>query len=192
MAQNKKQNYKTILRRILLVVLGLLMGVSFYFVNARSLSRGQLPMPFGTGVAVVLSGSMEPELMVGDLIIVQKKTDYEVGDIVVYQDKLDLIVHRIVEKDGDEFVTQGDANPSPDDPISVEFIQGVVVFHIPFVGSIVNFLHTPVGIIVILALAILLIEGSFSKEKRVDDEEKEAIKEEIRRLKEKAEENEKE
>ena len=44
-------------------------------------------------------------------------------------------------------------------------------------------MKTPTGILLILIAAFLLIEASFRKQRENDDEELEAIKEEIRRLK---------
>lgn len=183
MEQKKFKRKITVLRRLILVFLGLVLGISLYLANARGLARNQLPMPFGTGIAVVLSGSMEPTLQVDDLIIVRRAEHYAVEDIVVYQTNRELIVHRIISAEGDTFVTQGDANNAPDSPITLDAIQGTVVCRIPAAGRIVNLLRTPLGIIGVLALAFALIEGSFRREKKADDAKLEAIKEEIRRLK---------
>ena len=54
------------LRRLVLVLLGLLMGLQIYFVNAGRVMGDPLPMPFGYGAAVVLSGSMEPTYSAAD------------------------------------------------------------------------------------------------------------------------------
>ena len=60
---NKKQlNVKNLIRIIVLVVCGTVLGVNVYLANANSLIGNKLPMPFGCGAAVVLSGSMEPEM----------------------------------------------------------------------------------------------------------------------------------
>ena len=185
MSQNKKvkNKYMVILRRLLLIFLGLLLGISIYIVNAQSLVRTELPMPFGTGVAVVLSGSMEPTLQVGDFLIVKKAENYTEGDIVVYQNRNELIVHRIISIDGENYITKGDANNTEDEPITLDKIEGVVISHIPYIGNIFNILRTPLGIIALLALAIILIESSFKKEKQMGDKKLEDIKKEIRRLK---------
>lgn len=165
------------------MLLGIILGINVYLANARGLTRNQLPMPFGTGVAVVLSGSMEPTLHVGDLIFVRQAEHYCVGDIVVYQTERELIVHRILAVDGDSFLTQGDANNTADPPIGADVIQGTVVRRIPAAGKIVNILRTPLGILGILALAFGLIEFSFRRDKKADEEQIEHIKAEIRRLK---------
>ena len=181
---NKKQlNVKNLIRIIVLVVCGAVLGVNVYLANANSLVGNKLPMPFGCGAAVVLSGSMEPEMSKGDLIFVKEADTFEVGDIVVFQDGHSLVVHRIIEINGEEYITQGDANNTADDPISKKDIKGLVFFCIPGVGNIVNILKTPLGTLCIIALAILLIEIPRRREKMKDDEEKQKIIDEINRLK---------
>ncbi len=150
----------------------------------------QLPMPFGIGVAVVLSGSMEPTLGINDVIFVRETDSYEVGDIVVYQSGQTLIVHRIIAKDGENLITRGDANNTADAPVERYAVKGEVIAHIPAVGMAVNALKTPAGILIVLIAAFALTELSFRKEKDKDERELEAIKAEIRRLKEKQEEKE--
>ena len=138
----------------------------------------------GYQVFTVISGSMEPELSVGDLLIVLGSSSYEIGDVVVYQDGNIVVTHRIVRfSDDEEIVTQGDANNTEDDPISVEAIKGEVVAVIPFVGYFINAIKTPIVTICILALAVFLFERSFRAEKKTDNEKLDSIKAEIERLK---------
>ena len=177
-------------RRILLVITGLILGLNFYRWNASALAGNALPMPFGTGMAVVLSGSMEPTLEVNDVIIVREADRYDAGDIVVYQSGRTLIVHRIIAKDGETIITQGDANHAADAPIEMRAIKGKVIARIPWLGAVVNVLKTPAGILIVLVVAFVLTEFSFRKEKDKDEKELEAIKAEIRRLREKQEEKE--
>lgn len=174
---------KSTLRVVLLAVISLLIGLKLYNWNAETLVGNAMPMPFGYGVSVVLSGSMEPELSVNDLVLVKGQDSYEVGDIVVYQDSRSLVIHRIVSIDGDEIITQGDANNAADPPIREEDIKGKETFHIPFLGAVVRILKSPVGFIIVLILAIVLIELPYYKERKKVIYEQEKIKEEIRRLK---------
>lgn len=180
---------KSILRRVVLCILGLVLGLSVYYLNAYRLGGNQLPMSFGTGFGVVLSGSMEPELEINDVIVVRKAEDYSVGDIVVYQQSHELIVHRVIEIGEENIVTKGDANPSADAPITRDAVKGKVVGHIPFLGVLVNLLKTPACTVIVIVLAVLLTELSFRKEKDMDNKELELIKEEIRKLKEESNEN---
>ena len=184
----KSKKYSTLRRRLLLAVLGILLGVNAYLANARGLAGNQLPMPFGYGIAVVLSGSMEPTLSVNDVIMIQEKDSYRPGDVVVYQSGYELIVHRIVAVEGETVITQGDANNIADPPVDQSAVKGAVIARIPQIGLLVNALKTPVGILLIVICAFLLVEGSFCRQKEADDERLEAIKEEIRRLKSRQEE----
>ena len=189
MVSSKKRKIKqnAIWRHILLVICGLLLGINIYLVNANNLLGNKLPMPFGYGAAVVLSGSMEPTFSKDDLIIVKKKDSFDIGDVVVYQSNDSLVVHRVVSMDGDMVVTKGDANNIEDASFDKSAIKGVVIGCIPSLGIVVNAIKTPAGTVVVLLCAFLLIELSFRKQKESDDKRIEEIKAEIRRLKEEKE-----
>ena len=186
---------KTILRTALLSLAALIVGLNVYSLNASRLAGDLVPMPMGVGATVVLSGSMEPTLSTGDLLIIAKQDSYQVDDVVVFQANRMAVVHRIMElydqpvqgEDGEEIqqmaITQGDANNTPDDPIQVGQIKGTVVFRLPIVGYLINMIKTPVGTILILALAIFLLERSFHKERERDQDKLEAIRREIEKLK---------
>ncbi len=178
-----KSKKKAIIRTVLLVILAAFIGVSVYSINASRINGNTLPMPFGFGLTVVLSGSMEPELSVDDLLIVVPSDSYEVGDVVVYQTKRIAIVHRIISINGDEIITRGDDNDKDDDPISINNIKGKVVYAIPFVGYLVQLIKTPIGTIVLLGLAILFMESSFRKDKEQKKSELDSLREEIEKLK---------
>lgn len=182
-----KIQLKSVIRISVLVLLAVLIGVSIYSINASMLGGNALPMPFGFGMTVVLSGSMEPELSVDDLLIVTPSDTYEVGDVVVYQTQRTAVVHRIVSINGDKIITRGDANSGDDEPITQANIKGKVVFAIPFIGLIVNLIKTPFGTILLLGAAVWLLESSFKKEKDKKAEELAAIRREIEELKKDAE-----
>lgn len=180
--QNKK--IPALFRTLFLIAVSVVLGINLYNWNAKSLTGNVLPMPFGYGGAVVLSGSMEPTIMTDELIIVKAEDRYAKEDVVVYQSGKMLIVHRIVEIDGETVITRGDANNTDDAPIEMTQIKGKVIAHIPYVGALVRLLKTPVATILLLAAAVLTVELPFRKEKEKKDEELERIKAEIRRLKE--------
>lgn len=191
-----KKHVKTIVRTALLSVAALIVGLNVYTMNASRLAGDLVPMPLGVGATVVLSGSMEPTLSTGDLLIIAEQESYGVDDVVVFQSNRMAVVHRIIEikeetvegEDGEEIqmiaITQGDANNTPDDPIQLSQIKGTVVMSIPLVGYLVNMIKTPLGTILILAAAVFLLERSFHKEKEKDLDKLEEIRREIEKLKE--------
>ena len=180
-----------VLRYVLLSALALIIGMNLYSFNATTLAGNAMPMPFGIGGAVVLSGSMEPTLSVNDFVLVKAEDSYEVDDIVVYQSGNSLVIHRVVEIDGENIIARGDANNVNDDPVPMIYIKGRLICAIPFVGAVLRMLKSLPGTLALIAAAILLVERSWRKEKSKDMEQLDTIKEEIRRLQEELEENEK-
>ena len=179
-----KSKVKQVGRIALLAVISLVIGLMLYGWNARTLGGNAMPMPFGFGTSVVLSGSMEPELSVDDLVFVRKADSYEIGDVVVYQSGSSLVIHKIIYMDEDQVITKGVKNNTPDDPIKRDAIKGKAVAHIPFVGMLVRLIKTPVGSILLILAAIVLFEWPYYKERKKALDEQEKIKEEIRKLKE--------
>ena len=179
----RKAKWKPILRRILLVLCGIILGVNVYLTNARLLAGNQLPMPFGFGSAVVLSGSMEPTFSTGDLIVVKECESVAVDDIVVYQLGSSLVVHRVIAVDDETVTTRGDANNVADAPVDRSAVAGTVLFWIPMLGHVVTALKSPIGTVALIAAAIALVEIPYLKEKEKDNEQREKLLEEIRRLK---------
>lgn len=114
---------------------------------------------------VVLSGSMEPAISPGDLIVAAstKITTPEIDKVVLYAARdlqgkaVTVWAHRIIDgnsKDG--FTIKGDANPNPDlGIIPASDIQSVVVATLPSVGRLFN----PISLILIFSgiIAISLI-----------------------------------
>lgn len=178
-----RKTKSAIWRRLALGALGIILGLSICLANAKGLASDQMPMPFGVGIAVVMSGSMSPALEVDDLVIVRERDSYDVGDVVVYQSGSKLIVHRIIAREGEQIITQGDANNVADTPIEEGMIKGAVAARLPSLGAAVKVLKSHVVVILLLVVAFVLIERSFRAEKRADEEDLEGIKAEIRRLK---------
>jgi len=103
----------------------------------------------------VMSGSMNPTLHPGDLVIIKGEEPINVGDVVTVKSGEFTYTHRVVEKlENDRFSLKGDANEDPD-PNLVEASQivGRVILVFPF-----NHLYTPYGfVLALLAPASLII-----------------------------------
>ena len=179
----KKIKLKSIGRIVLLIVISIAIGLRLYSWNAETLAGNSMPMPFGFGVSVVLSGSMEPELSVNDIVIVHEAESYEVDDVVVFQDGNSLVIHKIISIDGEEIVTKGVANKVADAPITLSDVKGKMIAHIPYVGAAARFLKTPVGSVLLIVAAIALFELPYLQKRKKDTDELEKIKDEIRKLK---------
>ena len=179
----KIKKFLPVLRMIFLIVVCMVVGLKIYAWNARSLTGNALPMPFGYGAAVVLTGSMEPTIMADELVIVKAQENYEIGDVVVFQTGKILVVHRIIAMDEETVTTQGDANNVADAPIEHSRIKGRVIWHIPNAGSAVRVLKTPWATLLLIAGALVTAELPYLWKKNADLEERQKLLEEIRKLK---------
>ncbi len=135
----------------------------------------------GYRVFTVISGSMEPEYRVGDLIYVKETdpADVKVGDPITFVLNENLVVatHRVVEIDAENqhFYTKGDANEAPDaQPVHFNNLIGRPEFAIPKLGYVSDFVQNPPGTYITVVIAALLIIfvflPDFSPKKKKEDE----------------------
>jgi signal peptidase I len=107
----------------------------------------------GQASYVIVNGnSMEPKLHKGDLMIVREADSYGVGDVVAYRHPdIGPVIHRIVGREGDRFVLQGDNNSWLDTyrPLESELI-GKSWIHAPSAGKLIELLRFP-GSMAVLA-----------------------------------------
>jgi signal peptidase len=89
---------------------------------------------------IIASGSMQPTLNLGDIsfVVSTPAATIKIGDIIQYSTADAPTIHRVIDKyeAGGSlwFITQGDANNAPDDPVNQRNVMGKVVFTIPQLG----------------------------------------------------------
>ena len=134
----------------------------------------------------VISGSMEPEYHVGDLIYVKKVpvSEITVGTPITFVLNEDLVVatHRVIEVDAanQRFYTKGDANEIADsEPVHFNNVIGVPQFSIPKLGYVSDFVQNPPGTYITVAVGAVLIFFAFVPDmfSKKEKEEKEETKE---------------
>lgn len=129
-------------------------------------------------VRPVLSGSMQPGLPVGGIVITERVPvqSLQVRDVVVFHrpDEPDeLVVHRIIKlttgPGGSVIRTQGDANDTPD-PWRATLHGDTAyraVFSLPLIGYAAVWVHSPTGrqtyVIVGLLLLVIALTGIVSR-----------------------------
>lgn len=148
----------TILRGAVTVCLCLILVANLWLIFARVALRQDLPMLFGFGQTVVISGSMEPALSPGDLLILRAGDGYGEGDVITYRLDGAFVTHRVVGRSPEGLVTRGDANNTDDQkPVTPVQIVGRVVLAIPRVGQLIAFLQSPLGVLVLAAAGLAMI-----------------------------------
>ncbi len=158
---------------------GLIICLSLFVVTLRFL--GESPSIFGYSFYYVLTGSMEPEIMSGEIILCESADPQElkVGDVITYiGEKGDLkgkiITHKIVEINGDSFITQGVANDIPDPSIRPSQILSRYVTTIPLAGKIFSVINSKFGFIFLIVIPLgLLIVNEISVIVKAFKEDKE-------------------
>lgn len=150
---------------------------------AQSVMRpGQTPNFFGIKTYVIISGSMEPNYNIGDIVVVQETNPktLKVGDVISFREGENVVTHRIsqdLKEDGKRvFKTKGDNNNTEDNwSVSMNSIEGKVVTAIPAVGKITLMLQDKVAILFVILVFYayivrshkIKIRNEIRKEKRL-------------------------
>ena len=87
---------------------------------------------------VIRTGSMEPTIKVGAVVMVDPQDTPEAGEIGAYLSGTSVVIHRVLTINDTGFEFKGDANPSPD-PMTVphEDVKGTVVLRFNFISRFV-------------------------------------------------------
>ena len=125
-----------------------------------------LPALTGHRSMTVLTGSMEPTLETGSVVVdeVIQPTEARVGDIVTFTDPANpgrQITHRLksarVEGNTAHMVTKGDANDTVEEwEVPVDGEIGRVIYNVPKLGYVRALVGTRQGYVVIMAALLLL------------------------------------
>ena len=139
---------KTIGQFILCLILIFFILLNIFSMNNKSL--------FGFRIYRVISGSMQPALQIGAVIIVKKSNNYYERDIITYSNGLTTITHRIIAINNDEVITKGDANEVDDKPINKEQIVGKFFFRISNFSLFSMILSKNVIYLIMIFLLVLI------------------------------------
>ncbi len=128
-----KKFIKGFLQALALLSVLLLMLVVLHVAVVTIAFPNRLPSFFGYSGSIVVSGSMEPAISMGDMVICKEELTYRLNDVIAYYDEVDgvFILHRIIGEHEEGFITKGDYNPEAD-PVVVQpaSIQGRVIYEI--------------------------------------------------------------
>ena len=127
--------------------------------NILQTINGQTLSFFGIKSFIVLSGSMEPTINVGDLIFVKDTKNIKEQDIISFQVENAVITHRVIEiTKNNTYITKGDANNIEDtEEIAKDKIQGKYFFKIGKIGNIILFFKTNYGMLILIMLFLLYL-----------------------------------
>ena len=156
------------MKKILYYILFLVIVLPFLIFNLTLIIKSKLYPDkiadfMGYKPFIVMSGSMETTINMGDLVIVKKvnSSNIHTGDIIAFKNGNIVISHRVREVINDsgtyKFKTKGDNNNVADDfVVSSDAIEGIFVNKIPGLGSILLFLGKPIGLLMVILVIIIV------------------------------------
>lgn len=157
---------KAILKYIFYSFLVFLVGLCCYVFVCLDILHKDYVNIFGYTYFVVVSGSMSGEIEVNDIVIVDVTKNVKIDDIIAYKSDKSIVTHRLVQKNGDKYITKGDANDTYDKAITKDDIIGKITmvispkFLIEFVILV---------LIIIIVLALLNFDSWFKKIFKIED-----------------------
>ncbi|MFA9416708.1 signal peptidase I [Natrinema sp. HArc-T2] len=127
----------------------------------------------GDDAYIVTSGSMQPTIGPGDVVVTKDVSPDEIGsgDVVTFNADSNTdrgyVTHRVIEvreENGERyFKTKGDANDNPDEGlVPAEYAQGELHWHIPYLGHLLLFARSSLGLFVLVigpGLALVVSGG---------------------------------
>lgn len=201
----KKEKSFKIIKTAFEAALGVIVVLFLAFFIMSKVSSSPIFL-FNKTTMWVMTDSMDPTIPPSTYILVEEVTadEVQVGDIIVFKSTDPTIsgqynTHRVIEKNGNAFVTKGDHNPSDDGAYSAkaENIVGRYVKTLPVLTFVGRVVITPVGFAVLIVLLIITmafciipdVKEAMELKKQEDEEERQKekrrlIEEEICRLKE--------
>lgn len=172
--KKRKKNESTLRKTLRIIknvlcwgVLAILVLTVVVFMGSKV--NGKAPTFFGYSILRVSTGSMEPELMIGDVILgksVDNPNDLKVGDVITYQGSGQteglLVTHKIITaphktEDGTyKLQTKGVANDAPDPEISTDDVRYIMVCKLGFIDTLYNIFLSPWGLLIFIAVLLLI------------------------------------
>lgn len=177
--ENKRKkiaNRKRIIVIILYMILIPILVYNLFMISQTIIKPKDTPSIFGYKTFVIISGSMQPDIKIGDMVIVKKETEENIGmgDIISFKKGESIITHRIVEvalnNDGEkEFITKGDFNNAKDaGVVKYDEIEGKLVKNIPYVGKISLMMQNQIIIVALISVLILYLFFRLKDEKKTE------------------------
>lgn len=180
MTENMKLTFKIISTIVQTFIFILLPFVVFTLITSKTPIAGMQSF-------VVLSGSMSPKFPTGSIVYSKTMDEYNNNDVITFKNNSGQIVtHRIVntinKNNAFQYVTKGDANETADKAlVSQRDVIGKIIFFVPYLGFLVSFLKTSLGIslFIILPATMFIVLEIWNIKKEIERNIERKIKEKM-------------
>lgn len=167
----KNVELKSILKNVLMWGSFILLGILMLFILMETFLPKQTINVFQIRSYIANYDTMEPTIKPNDLVFVNKVNvaNLEKGDMVTFTadinydgdtEMVTYYVDEVIERNDGKYnvVVIQEGSSTPFGTISYERIHGGYAFRIPFIGSLINFFKSPLGITAVV-INILVIVG---------------------------------
>jgi len=122
--------------------------------------------PGGFRMFVVMSGSMEPKIKTGSVVLIKDMPSYNINDVITFlaapgasiKKPDSTVTHRIIDINEGTIITKGDANKAQDiSSIENNQILGKVIIAFPYFGYLFSFSKTQAGFILLIVIPAVLV-----------------------------------
>lgn len=179
-------NKKSILKGILAIVktmVGIFAVAFILVVFLQRFSDNKISF-FSYRMFTVITGSMEPDYSVGDVLIAKSvdPSTIKTGDVITYTGKVSsfnkkIITHEVIGISKDEndkyvFRAKGKANLVEDPAVSEDQLLGVVIYKSKILSLIYRIISKKIGFYILIIVPILFVIGSEIISTMLEKEEK--------------------
>ncbi|MDO4282629.1 MAG: signal peptidase I [Clostridia bacterium] len=156
------------------------------------INPNETPSFLGIKSYVIISGSMEPNINIGDIVITKnienEGENVKIGDVISYRKGQAVITHRVVQIDYNEdgeimFKTKGDSNNAEDsEEVKYSNIEGKVERVIPKIGRVSLLLQNKLIIILILMIFYIYLSRNYKKNKKRNERKLKRLEHESKKI----------
>lgn len=185
--KKKANRLKKAVNALLYILLIPLLVYNIILIAQAIIKPNETPNFFGIKTYVIISGSMEPNYRIGDIVVVKDTENLQIGDVISFRQGHSIITHRIIDITEDngkiQYLTKGDSNNATDSgKIENKLVEGKVIGKVPFLGKITLLLQGKIAIILVILIIYSYLSYSGKLRKRKENRREKRIKHERRKI----------
>ncbi len=176
---------------IIYIILIPIIIFNFSLIIKSFINPNKTPDFFGYKNFIIVSGSMEPTINIGDAIFVKEVPKEEINekDIISFDEDGVIVTHRvidIIEEDGQtKYKTKGDNNNTADKEMTTyDKIEGKYQFKINKFGLVTEILKNPITLVALILIIVLisLYKNRLDKKKQLRKQKRQKYEEDNYKL----------
>lgn len=188
--KRRKEKRRKVITTFVYVIIIPLIVYNISLIIQSVIKPNKIPSFFGVKNFVIISGSMEPNLKIGDIVVTKnvEQENIQIGDVISFRLGQSVVTHRVTDIGKDEngnieYITKGDNNNVEDSKtVTIEQIEGKSFMVIKSIGKIALVLQNKtIFLILMFIFFVFYINTSRRQERRRIRKMKRLAMEEIKK-----------